>query len=173
VSGGPVVIGIDPGKAGAFAVLPLHGGAPFLGVLPYAGKDAQPQCRALRAAVSLAVGVAPIVLVGVEDVNSFGMGRQSAFVFGQGIGALLCLVELEGWPLVRVLPRAWQKTIGATRKGGPVDPLGPVSRLFPTTCLVPKGCRKPHMGYVDALGIAEHVRRMAVGGSGGEALPFG
>jgi hypothetical protein len=100
------------------------------------------------------------------------MGRQSAFVFGQGVGALVALCELEGWPVIRVRPQAWQATIGATRKGGAADPLGPVSRLFPTAVLVPPGCRKPHYGLVDALGIAEHTRRLAAGVPARE-LPFG
>ena len=167
----PAVLGIDPGKEGAFAVLPLEGGEPLLlGSLPYSKGDAQPLVRALAA---LLRGVdARLVLAGVELVNSFGMGRQSAFVFGQGVGALLAMCELEGWPTIRPRPQAWQATIGATGKGKAIDPLGPVSRLFPTTNLVPRGCRVPHAGYIDALGIAEHVRRIATRAPAA-ASPFG
>lgn len=166
----PAVLGIDPGKEGGLAVLPVAGGAPLLVMpLPYAPDDDQPLTRTLRAAV-LGLGC-PIVLAGVELVNSFGMGRQSAFVFGQGVGALVALCELEGWPVMRPRPQSWQATIGATRKGGVADPLGPVSRLFPTAeLLATPRCRKPHSGIVDALGIAEHVRRLVVHAS---PAPFG
>lgn len=165
-----IVLGFDPGKRGGLAALPIAGGPPVLLLpIPYAPDDDQPLARTLRAAVR-ALG-RPVVLAGVELVTSFGMGRQSAFVFGQGVGALVALCELEGWPVIRPTPQSWQRTIGATRKGGTADPLGPVSRLFPTAEVVPRGCRKPHDGLVDALGIAEHVRRLAAGAV--DARPFG
>lgn len=169
----PIVLGFDPGKEGGLAVLPVEGGAPLLLLpLPYAPDDDQPLCRTIRAHVG---GLCrPVLAAGVELVNSFGMGRQSAFVFGQGVGALIAMCELEGWPVIRVRPQAWQRTIGATRKGGAADPLGPVSRLFPTADLVPGRRRKPHEGLVDALGIAEHTRRLAAPAAGmSDPLPFG
>jgi hypothetical protein len=164
------VLGFDPGKSGGLAVLSELGAPALLLPLPYAPDDDQPLVRTIRAAVRGLGG--EVVAAGVELVNSYGMGRQSAFVFGQGTGALVALCELEGWPVIRVRPQSWQATIGATRKGGPADPLGPVSRLFPTAVLVRPGCRKPHDGIVDALGIAEHTRRLAVGVPA-RALPFG
>jgi hypothetical protein len=166
------VLGFDPGKEGGLAALTDRGAVALLLPLPYAPDDDQPLARTMRAAVRALGG--EVVAAGVELVNSFGMGRQSAFVFGQGVGALVALCELEGWPVIRVRPQSWQATIGATRKGGAADPLGPVSRLFPTANLLatPRS-RKPHYGLVDALGIAEHTRRLAATTCAAEDLPFG
>ena len=155
-----LVLGFDPGKEGGLAVLTDAGAVAHVMPLHYATDDDQPLCRTLRAAVRALGG--EVVAAGVELVNSYGMGRQSAFVFGQGVGALIALCELEGWPVVRVRPQAWQSTIGAPRKGGLSAPLGPVSRLFPgVNLLATPRSRKPHTGIVDALGIAEHTRRLA------------
>lgn len=170
----PVVVGIDPGKEGAVAIIPAagvdpSGVLPVVAGLPYPPDDAQPD--AARLAAILRSGVWTIARAGVEDVNSHGMGRQSAFVFGQGVGAILATLQILGVPIVRVRPQEWQRTIGATRKGGLRDPLGPVSRLFPRVDLFPGRTRKAHMGIVDALGIAEHVRAGLADPIGG--LPFG
>lgn len=168
-----LILGFDPGKEGGLAVLSTVGANPRLLLpLPYAPDDDQPLVRTIRAAVRELGG--EVVAVGVERVNSFGMGRQSAFVFGQGVGALVALCELEGWPMIHVRPQAWQATIGATRKGGAADPLGPVSRLFPTAnLLATPQSRKPHSGLVDALGIAEHTRRLAATARADGDRPFG
>lgn len=168
------VVGIDPGKTGGVAVLPLQGPPLLVRPLPYAGADDQPQVGALLAMVATLPGPGVEVCgCAVELVNSFGMGRQSAFVFGQGVGALLAAAELARWPLRRVRPQEWQRFIGATKKGGEVDPLGPVSRLFPgVDLLATPRCRKPHMGMVDALGIAEWMRAR-ITGAGSGASPFG
>ena len=161
-----VVVGIDPGKTGGVAILPVSWPegeaepAPVVFPLPYAPDDAQPSVAVLVERVRAAYpdNVVVPVLVLVEDVNSFGMGRQSAFVFGQGVGAILAACELSLWPVRRVRPVKWQSAIGATRKGGLVDPLGPVSRMFPGVSLLVGRGRKPHMGMVDALGIAAYAR---------------
>jgi hypothetical protein len=167
------VVGIDPGKSGGVAIIPAAGvdptrRLPAAAVLPYPPEDDQPDTIALA---DLLRGPWVIARVGVEDVNSHGMGRQSAFVFGQGVGAILAVLAMLRLPVVRVRPQDWQRTIGATRKGGARDPLGPVSRLFPGVDLRPGGARVPHMGIVDALGIAEHVRASLADPIGG--LPFG
>jgi hypothetical protein len=177
-----VVIGIDPGKTGGVAILPVAWPegeaepAPVVFPLPYAPEDAQPAVSVLvdRVTRAYAEHVVVVVLALVEDVNSFGMGRQSAFVFGQGVGAILAACELSKWPARRVRPVKWQSAIGATRKGGLVDPLGPVSRMFPGVPLVVGRGRKPHMGIVDALGIAAYARStLALAREAPHPAPFG
>lgn len=176
-----VVVGIDPGKTGGVAVLPVDWSgdepepAPVVFPLPYAPDDSQPAVSVLVALLRAAfLGDAVVVVrVLVEDVTSFGMGRQSAFVFGQGVGAILAACELSGWPVQRVRPVKWQSAIGATRKGGLVDPLGPVSRRFPGVPLLVGRGRKPHMGIVDALGIAAYGASLVIAREAPHPAPFG
>lgn len=176
------VLGLDPGKKGGAALIPADGGPGACAIpLPYPPADDQPRTWELVAWVHVVIGAGVVRAAGLELVNSFGMGRQSAFVFGQGVGALASLCELEAWPLMRPRPVDWQRTVGATgnrKADGKVDASGPVGRLFPGVPLVLPGCRKVHDGLVDALGIAEHCRRAMSAGyppppAAGGALPFG
>lgn len=47
----------------------------------------------------------------IEQVNSFGMGRQSAFNFGMGVGQLRGICSALQIPYILVYPKTWQKGI--------------------------------------------------------------
>lgn len=163
------VIGIDPGKEGGVALVPLDrvSFAPWVLPIPYLRDDDQPDIPRLVSALYMGALEVDVAVLALEDVNSFGMGRQSAFVFGQGIGALLAMAAVMRTPVVRVRPVVWQKPLGVRRgRAKKADASGPVSRLFPGVELF-LGASRPHSGVVDALGIAEYARRLATGyGSG-------
>lgn len=157
----PVAIGLDPGKSGGIAAVSLTPGLAIAAPLPYLRNDNQPDTARLLALLR-EWDVQP-VLVSIEFVTSFKMGRQSAFVFGQGVGACVAFFTTMGFPVIRPPPAKWMKAIGAGGKNGTIGTEGPVRRLFPQVNLVAPGCRNIHDGMVDALGIAEFTRQQVVG----------
>lgn len=152
-----ILLAFDPGKQGAVAAR-LATGRIEAAPLPYRGSADVFDANALLQRLDLwgvnAFAAAPVVCA-VEYANSFGMGRQSAFVYGQGIGALITLADLQGWSLRRPRPVEWQKVLGVPGKSkdDPLPALDTVARRFPSVPLILPGCRKPHAGMVDALGI--------------------
>lgn len=90
-------------------------------------------------------------------------GVSAMFNYGMGFGRLLGWIEARSIPYTMVPPQTWTKEIhrGCTGKDSKAKSLQAVQRLFPTAELKPtERCRKPHMGLVDALLIAEYGRRI-------------
>lgn len=147
------VFGIDPGKAGGFAVgcskdrtvsglkMPLVGGE--IDVAPI-GNAIGKLCGKNK------------VLVVIEKVHAMpGQGVSSTFSFGCGYGKLIGMCQTLGVPFQLVLPPAWKKLILA---GTPKDKdaaIDYVRRIHPEVQLVPPGCKKPHDGIADAVCLVE------------------
>ena len=91
-----------------------------------------------------------------------------AFSYGVGYGLLLGILAARGAVIHEVPPRTWQKAMGITAKQRPdreAQQRVLAGKLFPGVELrASDRCRKPHMGIVAALLIAEYGRRtMGVG----------
>ena len=88
----------------------------------------------------------------IESQNSFGMGRQSAFNFGQGVGVLKAVLATLGIPYSMVGPAKWKKHFNLNRDKD-------ASRLLATR-LYPKNAkdflRKKDDGRAEALLIARY-----------------
>ena len=48
----------------------------------------------------------------LEDVNAFGMGRTSAYRFGENVGTIVGVLTACGIRTTRVTPAKWKKTMG-------------------------------------------------------------
>lgn len=160
-----MIIGIDPGISGAFALLTKDGKLEGIDLMPLLGDGS----------VSY-VGVKEILTkyqettlgpkAYLERAVSFGMGTKGAFNYGRSFAAVeLALIELcIRFELVE--PRRWTKEIfkgvDASLKTKLQAGIA-FRRLFPTLVdLVPttgKKEPKPHEGVVDAILIAEYGRR--------------
>lgn len=99
----------------------------------------------------------------IEKSQAFpgGQGVVSMFNYGTGFGRLLGWCEMLGLPFTLVPPRTWTREMhmGCTGKDAKEKSLQAVLRLFPQEDLKERG-RKPHLGIVDALLIAEYGRRI-------------
>lgn len=103
-------IGIDPGKAGGLAC--LSRGAVWTKPMPETDRDLWDWFpTTLRAGEKYRAVV--------ERVHSSPqMGVASAFTFGRGYGAILMALTAAGIPFEEVLPKAWMRGMGVTRKAG-------------------------------------------------------
>jgi crossover junction endodeoxyribonuclease RuvC len=114
-------LGVDPGKSGALALLDENGNP--VEVLDYPGDDIKlarmidelillmqkPEySNSLERKVSILCP--PIeIKAAIEDVNSFQMGRQSAFNFGKNVGQWQGVLAANNIPYEFVRPQVWQK----------------------------------------------------------------
>lgn len=103
----PIFIGVDPGKSGSIAFLPL-GSDPWTVKTSETTKDL---ADALRDAGPVSFGLLEFVS------SSPQMGVKSAFSFGQSFGALESLLICCGVPFERITPAKWQRVMGC-RTGG-------------------------------------------------------
>jgi hypothetical protein len=171
------VLGLDPGKSGAYCLLSLDNDEPlqFLTV-PSIGNNVN--VPALLATVRGWAESHKIVAAAMEDVHAiFGSAAKSTFQFGWINGVMEASLYAAGVPFTKVQPKAWQ-TVGwagiekiqintgkKTSTGKPkfktdtkATSLLAVSRLFPTeTFLATARSKKPHDGYVDAALLAHYA----------------
>jgi len=113
-----LIVGIDPGISGAIAFM-RDGDLVNVDDLPVvevahgkgSRKELSPQLlhdRLLDADVRIDVAV-------LEDVNAFGMGRTSAFRFGENVGTIKGVLAASGIRTVLVTPQKWKKAMGLGR----------------------------------------------------------
>lgn len=111
-----VILAIDPGKTGAVALLYQCGVLVDIADMGemYAGPVLSPAL--LKATIlDLCCNLPDSVTVCVvEAVNSHGMGRQSAFNFGQSLGTCRAIPLALGIRVVDITPSVWK---GAMRLG--------------------------------------------------------
>lgn len=111
-----IALGIDPGRDGAVAA--YDGVSVEAITLPWIDGEGVDVCALTQWWDAYSLGVDDPACVAIERVNSFGMGRQSAFVFGAGVGALVAWTRMNHWRIERPTPVAWQRAVmGATAKG--------------------------------------------------------
>jgi crossover junction endodeoxyribonuclease RuvC len=90
-------------------------------------------------------------------------GVTSMFNYGVGFGKLIGWIESLMIPFTLITPQMWTKELhkGATGKDSKAKSLQVAQRLFPEIDFrATERCKKPHMGLVDAVLIAEYGRRV-------------
>jgi len=157
-----LVIGIDPGKTGALAVIKHE---PKEVPVVYAVYDTplfdgNYDIFEMYRLVSNFVGLTTAHFI-IEKVHSMpGQGVASMFNFGMGYGIWQGIIASTGCPLTYVAPQTWKKALmeGMKEKD---DARLRVKELFPKACdLV---YRKKDTGRADAILIAEYGRRQLYG----------
>ena len=138
-----MIAGIDVGLKGAIGL--LHGdGATYVYDMPVFSKEVN------------AAALADIFReftpdhVFIEAVNSFGMGRQSAFNFGQGVGAIKGVLATLEIPFTPVSPSKWKKHFNLGKDKN--ESRAAATRLFPTLAF--EFARKRDDGRAEAILIA-------------------
>lgn len=168
----PWILGTDPGCPGALALLDPQGVVRVVREGPTreeaargAGKSRQevdgPTLHRWARELLALVGDAPRLAV-VEAVSSRPTDSVvSAFKFGGSVRAWLQALEVEGWPIQRIDPRVWQRTVpGITGKGDARKASYHTAALarWPDqrgVLLGPRG--GPRLDPAAALWIAEHA----------------
>jgi hypothetical protein len=106
------IIGIDPGKKGAIVLVGSKGEVFGINMMPVNGKEID--MVMLHSVIynykKFGEAHGGIICM-VEKLNSFGMGRQSAFNFGKTCGIIEAMVIANDIPLHRVTPQQWHKVI--------------------------------------------------------------
>ncbi len=150
------IIGIDPGKEGAVALIDRRENTVLVELL----SDMTP--AKLYVWAMPYIEAHPLVLIEKSQARP-GQGVVSMFTYGTGFGRLLGWCETLELPYELVPPQTWTRVMHAGTSG--TDPkarsLEAVRRLFPTQCLTVGKGKKPHQGLVDALLIAEFGARRA------------
>lgn len=150
------VIGIDPGKQGAIALL---------------SNDPETCFFWLLADVERGIGMSFEEIIRRYDVQHAYIekaqamphqGVVSMFTYGVGFGKLLGWCEMLSLPYTLVPPRTWTKEIhqGCAGESAKIKSSQAVKRLFPKEDLKGLGSTRLHPGLIDALLIAEYGRRM-------------
>lgn len=154
-----VVVGIDPGKAGAVAVLHRLTGEPLAwSLLPEDAMELFELLTGIRATYETATfGIEkPIILFGKSSYKTVASSFRR---FGQ-LEALVRVLRLQATFLH---PRNWtgQMHEGADGSTPKEKSLFVAKGLWPEQTFTFKGskARKPHDGIVDAMLIAEYTRR--------------
>ena len=137
-------IGIDPGKSGAIAFLPVDGD-------PWTVKNDNTD-HDLAEAVKDAIGIYPQSYAIIERVHSSPqMGVRSAFSFGQSFGKLEMLLAALSVPYEAVSPSKWQGDMKCRTGGDKNITKAAAQRLFPNI--------KITHANADALLLAEYAKR--------------
>lgn len=160
-----LVVGIDPGKRGAWVVMDMEGKVLLTGLL----KDVYNMTDMLRDKF----GCDPEDLREMADIHIFlekgqsviGNGGSSMFTYGHLCGWIEATLHVLKYKYTLVQPRAWCKVmhVGARGDKAKEKSLHAGRALFPNVSLIPDGCRVIHDGIVDALLIAEYGRRSLLG----------
>ena len=175
-----IVVGIDPGGAGALAALthtptagwqPTPGGILKMPFYDTGRKRPELDVPAVRDwLTALAAGDGgPVVLVAVEDVGYKPGGSKSAYSDAQlaaRVGEIVGLLKLWGCAWDRVQPAKWHARAGIAvpkvpgetayrRKKRTTAAVAAFCRKrYPAATIVPPRCKVPDDGITDALGIA-------------------
>lgn len=93
-----------------------------------------------------------------ESVNSFGMGRQSAFVFGRGVGVIEGVLATMKIPYSSVTPAKWKKSFNLGRDKTAAR--AAATRLFPDAG--PSFQKKKDHGRAEAALIALYQQQKGI-----------
>ena len=151
-----IYIGVDPGKAGAFAIIDSYRRDPC--VYPW---DDQSFIEKMKIVTMMQEHGEPAKFVAaVEKVGARpGQGTVSMFSFGQSYGFILGVLSAFGIGYQLVPPATWKREYGIL-KAGKQGSVEVCKRLFPGVSLKPtERSRKDSDGLADALCICEYARR--------------
>lgn len=145
-----VIIGLDPGFSGAWAVI-KHDGS-FLGCGDMTHNSVHIQASLVLQDISKVCDGDDRVAV-LEYVSSRpGQGVSSVFKFGMAYGAAISICERIGnWKTVT--PKVWKKSFGLSKEKS--ESLALARQMWPTAPLT----RVKDNGRAEALLIAEWLRR--------------
>ena len=147
--------GIDPGKAGAWAVVNWDGSWVDGGLVPMIGKEYDE--RGMVRHLSFCLG--RDAHFAIEKVGAMpGQGVTSMFSFGQGYGLWRGIVVGLGLSYELVRPQAWQKEMLAGLPRGKQTKESAVQKAKQLWPEIPIN-RKKDWGLADAALIAEWLRR--------------
>jgi len=153
-------LGIDPGKAGGFAII---SGQPYDGIVQtFEMPDTEMDIKRL---FEQRIYPARIAFCCIEWVHGIhGAASGSMFTFGRGVGVLIGLLMAYGIPFEECRPQEWQKMLQITprkkkNKSGPGETTrqwknrlkGHAQKLFPDV--------EVSLETADALLLAEVARR--------------
>lgn len=181
------VMGVDPGKSGAFVAVPLDSDMPQIYIpIPLIGTNVD--VGSLVESLKL---IAPLIkYCAMEDVHSiFGASAKSNFQFGWINGVQEAALYAAKIPFIKVQPKAWQKVAwqgiqpiqvatGKKNKDGKplyrtdtkATSLLAARRLYPSEkFLASARCKNPHDGWVDASLIAHWAKTYTGCGTSGSA----
>jgi len=140
------IIAVDPGKGGGIAILDHEG--IHLHNMPESLVDIYVMLREY--------GAAKVILEEVPKYTGQNRNEATTFVLAQNLGRIEGIVTAIGYPLVRVHPKAWQKTFSISRDKAKSDAWK--RRLKALACEL-----FPHLDVTlktaDALLLLEHARR--------------
>jgi crossover junction endodeoxyribonuclease RuvC len=153
------VIGIDPGLAGAIAILnpqgqlvSLHDCPTFLLPFKKAQETKERKVLDIGRACSILREYQQSSIALIERVSAMPkQGVTSSFRFGEGYGIYQGIVAALSIPLIPVEPQVWKKAAGLL-KAAKADSLKKAQELWPNAGLK----LKKHEGKAEALLIAEY-----------------
>ena len=148
------IVGIDPGKKGAIALISKDGKELKYIVMCEPGEMA-------AWLLGNIVAGSDIIRVYVERAQTMPrQGIVSAFTYGTGYGMILGVLEAMSLPYETLRPMMCQRKMIPGTKSGETkkNALIKAKQLFPKETFIQKRCSKPHDGVVDAILIAEYGR---------------
>lgn len=152
-----IYVGVDPGKAGGYAVIDdakvVY--ATSARAFPWDDFFFMSEMRGIK---NLANGMK--IIAAVEKVGAMPhQGVSSMFSFGQSYGFIQGVLTALGIPYQLVPPRKWKAEFGLLNTSKE-DSVRVAKRLFPGVNLLPsERCRKDSDGMSDSLLMAEYARR--------------
>lgn len=158
-----IVLGIDPGLAGALVAITPDGlDLRVMPVVAAGGKQQYDERALVEWLTPYAIKHAHVFIEAVHAMPKQGV--TSMFSFGTGYGLLRGICGGLGLSYELVRPQEWQRVMLA---GMPQDSEYLIaSRLWPSVIWrATERCRKHHSGLVDAALIAEFGRRKIGGGA--------
>jgi crossover junction endodeoxyribonuclease RuvC len=148
------IIGIDPGKSGAIALLSPSPEITYAVWIPMPISGGEIDVRALYQFIK---SYGPDLAV-VEKVHAMpGNSSVSMFSFGKSYGIVLGVLGALGVRVELVAPQAWKKVVLAGSAKDKEAAIAYCRRAFPAVSLLSTiRCTKPHDGAADALCIARY-----------------
>lgn len=152
------VLGIDPGKSGGLAIYEDRS-SPVATPMPITGKEIDffGIISWAREMITDWTAEDAIDFAVIEKVGAMpGQGVVSMFSFGFSTGGMHGLMAGLGIPRRIVHPRTWKTLVLAGTAKDKDAAVSHVVKAYPkTNILATSKSRKPHLGMVDAICIAE------------------
>ncbi len=151
------VVGIDPGKQGAIALLSNDPNTCLYWLL----SDIEEEGPGAFAAIIKDYNVQHAYIEKAQAMPNQGV--VSMFTYGMGFGKLVGWCEMMALPYTLVPPKTWTKELhkGCSGADAKAKSEQAARRLFPKELLRPtERSKKLHPGLVDAVLIAEYGRRV-------------
>lgn len=153
-----LVLGIDPGLKGGYAIYSDNYESGFVKVFPMPVYGKEIDVSKIREHfMNNHWNTRSIPTVYIEKCSSMPkQGVCSVFKFGKGYGQIIGLCQAFGWPYELVRPMTWKNIVLSDTAKDKDAAIAVAKRLFPHIDLILPGCRVPHDGLADALCILQY-----------------